>query len=52
MMASMEPQVQGPEIVILLFVLLLALASFGLWLWSLIHCVRNRHLNESKYWKK
>jgi|GEM_PF-6580451 len=28
-------------------VLLFGVAVFGLWLWSLIHCVQNRYLNDN-----
>ncbi len=30
-----------------LLVFALAAAIFGVWLWSLIHCIRNRYLSDS-----
>lgn len=29
------------------FIALLALASFVLWIWSLIHCIQNRYLSDN-----
>jgi len=31
----------------LIFVCLIGLAVFGLWLWSLIHCITNRYLTDT-----
>jgi ABC-type Mn2+/Zn2+ transport system permease subunit len=36
-----------PTFLLLSIALLLGLAVFGLWLWSLIHCVQNRYLNDN-----
>ena len=45
-MHSAEPSV-GLPIILILFIGLIALVYFGLWIWSLIHCVQNRYLNDN-----
>ena len=37
----------GPEIVVLLLIGVLVLATLGLWLWSLIHCICNKRLSDT-----
>lgn len=37
----------GISFIFLAIIALLGLACFGLWLWSLIHCIQNRYLNDS-----
>ncbi|BCX50059.1 phospholipase D-nuclease [Haloferula helveola] len=37
----------GFSAVFLILVVLIGLATLGVWLWSLIHCIRNRYLNDS-----
>ena len=29
------------------FMMLIALVSFGLWVWSLIHCIKNKQLSDN-----
>jgi len=41
------PPVGGSEIIILVVFCLLGLATLGLWLWSLIHCIRNPLLSDT-----
>lgn len=35
------------SIIFILLAGLIVLALLGLWIWSLIHCVQNRYLNDS-----
>ena len=37
----------GFSAVFLILIVLIGLATFGVWLWSLIHCIQNRYLNDS-----
>lgn len=37
----------GAPIILVIFFGLIALAGFALWLWSLIHCIQNRYLNDT-----
>ena len=37
----------APSIVGEIIALLLILATFGLWIWSLIHCIRNQKLTDT-----
>ena len=32
---------------LLVIALVFAAASVGLWIWSLVHCIQNRHLSDS-----
>ncbi|MEP4079508.1 hypothetical protein [Haloferula sp.] len=43
----MEGPVQGPEIVLIAVLGIVFLVGFGLWLWSLIHCIQNRYLADN-----
>lgn len=38
---------QGPEWIIIGAILLVMVPMFILWVWSLIHCIRNRYLSEN-----
>lgn len=35
------------EILVIIFISILVLAVVGLWLWSLIHCIRNKQLSDT-----
>ena len=37
----------GPEIIFILFIGVILIATLGLWIWSLIHCIQNKQLSES-----
>jgi hypothetical protein len=37
----------GPEIIVLLLIGVLVLATLGQWLWSLIHCICNKRLSDT-----
>ncbi|MEK7950346.1 hypothetical protein [Luteolibacter soli] len=37
----------GAEIVVILLFVLVGLAAIGVWLWSLIHCIRNKMLSDT-----
>ncbi|GAA5484358.1 hypothetical protein Hsar01_03602 [Haloferula sargassicola] len=37
----------GAPIVVMIIFGLIGLVVFGLWLWSLIHCVQNRYLTDN-----
>lgn len=44
-METMEPSIAAP--LVLLVVVVFGLAMLGLWVWSLIHCIQNRYLNDN-----
>jgi len=49
-MLSLLAQSSGPggqEIIVLILVGLLVVASIGLWIWSLIHCITNKRLTDT-----
>ena len=35
---------QGGELIIIIFMML---AFFGLWIWSLVHCIKNKNLSDT-----
>ena len=35
------------EIILIFFIGVILLLTFGLWIWSLIHCIRNQRLSDS-----
>lgn len=37
----------GPEILIIILIGIVFVAIMGLWIWSLIHCIRNKQLSEN-----
>lgn len=41
------PGVEGAPIILVLLLVLVGLVGFGLWLWSLIHCIQNRYLSDT-----
>ncbi len=45
-METVDPSV-GLPIFFILFGILIGLATLGLWIWSLIHCIRNRYLSDN-----
>ncbi|WP_353568454.1 hypothetical protein [Haloferula sargassicola] len=42
-----SPMESGAPIVVMIIFGLIGLVVFGLWLWSLIHCVQNRYLTDN-----
>jgi len=49
-MLSLLAQSSGPggqEVIVLILVGLLVVASIGLWIWSLIHCITNKRLTDT-----
>lgn len=38
---------EGAPLILVALLVLIGIACFGLWLWSLIHCIRNRRLSDS-----
>lgn len=40
-------QMDGAPIILSLVLLLIGVVGFGLWLWSLISCIRNRYLSDT-----
>jgi uncharacterized BrkB/YihY/UPF0761 family membrane protein len=43
----MENGMDGAPIILIILLGLVGVVGFGLWLWSLIHCIQNRHLSDS-----
>lgn len=43
----MNSSIGAPELVIISLVVGLVLATLGLWIWSLIHCIRNPRLSDT-----
>ncbi|MBB5352248.1 Zn-dependent protease with chaperone function [Haloferula luteola] len=37
---------EGAPIFLVVILLLVGVVGWGLWLWSLIHCIRNRYLSD------
>jgi hypothetical protein len=44
---AMESGFEGAPIIVIIIFSLIALVGFGLWLWSLIHCIQNRYLSDN-----
>ena len=44
-MMETDPSFAFPIVFILIAVL--GVATLGLWIWSLVHCIRNRYLNDN-----
>ena len=44
-METVDPSFSIP--IFILFGILIGLATLGLWIWSLIHCIRNRYLSDN-----
>ena len=42
-----EIQVSGAPIIVILVFGLISLVGVGVWLWSLVHCIRNRYLSDN-----
>lgn len=43
----MENGVEAFPIIFVIIMLLVGLVGFGLWVWSLVHCIQNRYLSDN-----
>lgn len=43
----MDNGIDGAPIILIILFGLVGIVGFGLWLWSLIHCIQNRYLSDN-----